>query len=823
MKYILWISLLILSSCMDHQEVSVSHYVSTASIENEFVRIVFDLHEGEYKAIDKTTGETVLEEVSFCANGCISTDGYMFQSNDEAVSEELGNGRKLILKGSKPNSLSLSLELTLYAKRTYICLAVGVGNTGTQPVNVMRFSPAEGMAYHHFDFPDYKTLDGDSGSKPTRVRTTDSITSNNNILITFGQKGLPKHSMVLGGLTYNEFRKYASAVRRHNYLDICLWADDPVGKRIDAGEEYIFNDRFYLDFSTKNRFESLEQYGLALRKANHARIKGVDFPILNFWYCYVNIFGNSKFKNNSPGVIEKLEEVGQTGFLKYTKMGVRLEPDDYAMPNNQQGWWDDEHWQQYKGGQLLEPYETIRKWGDKVKSLGGEPFIYCQTARRSEDYCKAYPEHCLFNDSYYLRSSEAADNRWEKGPIGDQKYWAYDFTDTAFIAHMKQVYANLKEGGLKGIKFDYPFTGWAYDGGFEDKYATTTSAYRNIFQLAYDGLGAETDIQERIPPYGDVALGVVTTQRTEGDCDWVYPGRTSKTGLRWYKNRVVINYDNDPVNPCHTYPVKTKDGWRSALTLTFFNSARMEIGKYFGEMTKEQIHDLTRVVPLLSTTKSPRPIDAFEGHEYPKVYDYSIDDDWHILYFYNYKIENQKWPDTDLAYGWGQFPHFVPNKMLDDTISVSLADATDDGGLSLNADKEYYIFDFWNWTLLEKADGKARLTQILRPGETRVMSVHEVKHFPQFISTNRHIMQGFLDMVEYPVWNSTKKELSAVSKVVSGDVYKVVIATNGYAMKGIDVAGCEAELVPFDKEFGLYELIIHPKQSENVGWSISFK
>lgn len=821
--YILLLSILF-TSCSDNAEVSTNVNNNQARIQNQFVQIDFNLQTGKYSAIDKRDDKACVSNAFFKINDVASTDGYLFECIEEELIDELGSGKKLVFTGTKANGITLIFEIGLYNEKTFYTLNSGLVNNSSIDLKVMEFYPMIGTAYNNFKFNDFKTLDGGVGKEPTLVSNGDTLNSRNNLLATFGAKGKPKRSLVIGGLTYNEFQKYASVEKQSDFLKVEMKADDPVGKLVDAKSTYIFKDKFYVEFSTDNRFEALEKYGFALKDANNVEIGGLDYPILNFWYCYVYMFGASDFMNNSVGVIEKMQEIKNTGFLKYSKMGVRLEPDDYAMPSNQQGWWDDEHWQMYKGGQLLEPYETIEKWGAKVKELGGEPFIYCQTARRSEDYCVAFPEHCLFNDGFAKRTPPSSDSQWnEGGPIKDQLYWAYDFTDPGFIKHMQDVYANLKKGGVQGIKFDYPFNGWAYDGGFEDKYATTTSAYRNIFKLAYDGLGENRDVQERIPPFGDVALGVVTTQRTEGDCDRVYPGRVSKTGLRWYKNRVVTNYDHDPINPFHTFPMESDDGWRAALTMTYFNSGRMEIGKYFGEMTELHLHDLSRTVPLLSTEKSPRPIDAFEGVEYPQVYDYAIDNSWHILTFYNYKIKDEIWPNTDMAYGWGRYPHFVPKEMLTNTINIDLSSATDDGGLALNPKKQYYVFDFWNWKLIEKLSGSVTLQQNLRPGETRVMAVHEVKNHPQFISTNRHLMQGFLDMKELPQWNETAKELSAVSKVIEDDAYQVIIASNGQEAKGCKAEGANCEIEVFDEKNQLYVLTIKSNTNADIKWNVIFE
>ena len=791
-------------------------------IGNSLVEFSFNPKAGTYSITDKRNNTVCVENAYFQINQFSSNQGYTFGLTSKNITDELGKGQKLTIEGTKQNQPSLILEVYIYNDKGCVVLNTGIENTTDADLRIMEFSPLKGIAYKGFAFDDYHTLDGENGIENTSVLTNNNLKSRNNVLATFGKKSQPKRSLVIGGLTYTEFQKYASVIKQKDFLEIELKANDPVGKLVNAKSKYILNDKFYIDFISDNRFESLEKYGVALSIANHVELKGVNFPILNFWYAFIKQYGGNEFRDNSIGTIQEMEQIVKTGFLKYSPMGLRLEPDDYATPNNEQGWWDDAHWQMYKGGQLLNPYETIVKWGNKITEMGGVPFIYGQTARRSEDYCLQFPGHILFNNPYSKRSKGRVE-WWGRNGDSTAIYWTYDFTDPGFITHMKQVYQNLKNGGVRGIKFDYPDTGWSYDGGFEDKYATTTSAYRNIFKLAYDGLGPNRDVQERIPPHGDIALGVISTQRTEGDNDRVYPARISKTGLRWYKNRMVANYDHDPINPFHVYPKDTRDGWRSALTMTFTTSGRMEIGKYFEKMTSDMLFDLSRVVPLLSSpAKSARPIDAFSGQLYPRVYDFVVKPDWHIVTFYNTHIEGEEWP-TDSGIYSSENNQFNPKKMLSEVINVSFGDKTDDGGLGLEQGKAYYVFDFWNWKFIGRIAGNLQLEQELRPGETRIMAVHEAKRVPQFLSTNRHILQGYLDMTKYPEWNPLNAELSGTSKLIADETYKVIIATNGYKIKGCSAGNTKCEISVLDKKNSIYELRLMSNSTAEKSWKVVFE
>ena len=784
-----------------------------ATLENVRLRIEYDLEAGRYTVTDRRTGEEVIRQASYTINGLSSTDPALVHRHETRRFEDsLGVGEVLVIRSSGESLDTLIYEIALYEEAGFFALNWGLINRGETPLSVKRAVVLEGQAYSGSAFADYKVLDGESNDFQTRVWEQDTVSSKNNLLVTFGARGEPKQSLVMGGLTYHEFEKFAKVVRQADRLELSLWSEDPVGKRIDPGATFVSQDRFMVDFSIDNRFELLEAYGRRLAVANQVDISGVDFPILNFWYAYVDKFGNDAFKNNSTGTLEMLLEAYKTGFDKYAKLGIRLEPDDYAEPNNQQGWWDDAHWQAYEHGQLLPPLDTMEKWGHAILEAGGVPFLYFQTARRSEDYAIAHPGHMLFNETHAERSNGMG-GWWEDG----NRYWGYDFTDPGFVRHMEAVYAYLKRSGIKGIKYDYPFTGWAYDGGMEDPYATTAGAYRAIFRLAYEGLGPGCDIHERMGP-SDITLGVITTQRTEGDNDIVIPPMTAKTGLRWYKNRVVYHCDQDARNPYRAHPEPVRYAWQTMYTMTYVTSGRMEIGKYLHKMTPEMLHDLSRVVPLHQAAQSARPVDAFSGKEFPEIYDFKVNDDWHLLTFYNTKWTGDKWPES-----WSDRLKEFPGEMIPGTVSLNLADATDEGGLGLDPAATYYVWDFWNERLVGEFAGDATLSQDLRAGEARMMALHRKLAVPQFLSTNRHLMQGYVDFSVYPVWQEAHRTLAGASIVPADEDYKIILAANGFEPAQVAASSGKASWSWIDAANGLFEVTLRSAASEEVEWSISFQ
>ncbi len=569
--------------------------------------------------------------------------------------------------------------------------------------------------------------------------------------------------------------------------EIGVGAYDPVGRLVEAGTRYMPEDAFYLDFSTANPFEALEAYGFAVKAAMNARPNIYDFPEVCAWYVSIPEYGGEADMNNTPGVVAELDKAVKTGFLRYSPVAVRLVPDTYE-DNCEQGWWDDAHWQKYK--HYLPPYETSLKWGRAMTERGGIPITYFQAGYLSLDYVRAHPDHMLGNDI-----SRAV------GPDGHRtRACSYDYTDPGFGAHLREVWENLRAAGVKGVMFDYPESAWREDGGFEDKFATTASAYRSLFAYAKNGLGPDSYIHERNVegnPYHDVTIGVVDNQRVWGDSDLALPEMYAKCALRWYKTRVLYTYDMDAKNFTKVRPAN-RDGIRQMLTMVYMTSGRLLLATSFGRMTPDQVSDLGRIFPIHRTPRSPRPLDAFSGFKIPRIYDLAADATWHQVAFFNPDHENGA------------------------SIGVDISADSADGGLGLPRDGRYHVYDFWNDAYLGSFDGATRLEQDLRPGEVRMMSVHKAAGRPQFLSTSRHVMQGYPDLVE-ETWDSASLTLRGRAKVAAGDPAVLAIAGNGYTPVSAEAGNAKSRLdgaAGGDKPF---KLVLQGDRSGDVEWTVVFK
>lgn len=769
--------------------VEISESGDIVSIENKALRLSYNLKSGTYSGIDLATDVTVFANARFTVDeiGWKQPKGVTRGWEQAKVVDELGSWSRISITeipngGYRPTK---TLHLNVHETLPYAVLGFSVKNHREIPARVTRIGILDKAKFlPKSELTEPKLLRGGAGAAPNRIEGGIEIEAFNNLLVT-GKIDSRRHSIVVGGLHYRDFLRKIQLGGKRRELNVTI--EDPQGKLIEPGTTYDGVDTVFLDFSTTDPFTSLETYGMAVRTANDARPKIYDYPTLCGWMVSTGSYGEGRPLNTSRELVGQMEIAKESGILNYTPVGIRLEPDYYCDRNTgdtQQGWWNDEYWAKYES--LVEPYETFGKFCGKIQELGGIPFTYIQTNMPSNDFAMAHPEWMLNNDITRLH----AEHRHH------MPYVKFDFTDPGFQKHTLSMWQRLRKQGLLGIKFDYPESGWCLHGGFEDKTHTTTTAYRKIFELCREGLGEESYIHERnLGEYGtpclDVTAGIVDLQRVWGDASHFEPEMASRIGLRWYKNRSVFGYYPDG----KSFKKLDTDQRRTMLTLVGLISGRIELGTSFGRMKPEEQRDLTRLYPMFPGTRSFRPVDMLiEGRLDPAVYAYDVEDGWTQLILCNNHDEAA-------------------------TISAPIAgDMADTGSLGLDAEASYYLYDFWNDKFLGEIKGNGSVSQKLQPRHALVYSLREKKDHPQVLSTNRHAMQGMVDLAD--VSCSTSKSGGKAS-VVGGEPFVITLAGNGHTAESATSSTGTAKLDSTPD--GLTRLTLTSDANAEVEWSIQWK
>ncbi len=770
--------------------VEISNDDPRVTIANESIGITYDLKSGTYSATNLTTKISVITGARF------TVDEVGWGKNESAkrswtateIKDAIGNGKRLSITET-PSTAYLpikTLHLTLYDKIPFAVMGFSITNHRAIPARIARVGIIDKASlYAAKPLTQPQLLRGGAGAEPNRVQAKLDITTHNNLLIT-GKIENQRTSLVVGGLHYHEFLRLIRYDERKKQFSVTI--EDPQGKLIAPGETYHATDTIYLDVSTVDPFVSLEAYGMALRQANAARPKPYDFPTLCGWLVSQGFYGEGRPLNDSKELVGQMELAKKSGILRYTPVAIRLEPDFYCNQNagdTQQGWWDDKTWAKY--GHLVAPYDTFGKFCGKISELGGIPFTYIQSNMPSNDFALAHPDWMLNNDITRLHAEHPHHMPFVK----------MDFTDPAFQAHTLAVWKRLGQQGLRGIKFDYPESAWCKDGGFENRNYTTTSAYCKVFELAREGLGENAFIHERnLGEYGtpmlDVTAGIIDLQRVWGDSSHFEPEMASRIGLRWYKHRSVFGYYPDG----KSFKNMDVHARRTMLSQVGLLSGRLELGTSFNRMTAEEQHDVTRLYPILGGTQSFRPVDMLiPDRTDPSVYSYRINADWLQLILCN----NQDAPFT---------------------VTAPLAgDQADNGSLGLDSTSSYYLYDFWNDRFLGEIAGTGKISQALLPQQALTYSLHRKTDHPQFLSTNRHIMQGFSDLTDVK-WNPATFTYSGTAKVIGGEPFVITIAPNGYLPEAPQENSSTTITTTSD---GLTRLTLKAPENTEMPWTIRWK
>ncbi len=103
-----------------------------------------------------------------------------------------------------------------------------------------------------------------------------------------------------------------------------------------------------------------------------------------------------------------------------------------------------------------------------------------------------------------------------------------------------------------------------------------------------------------------------------------------------------------------------------------------------------------------------------------------------------------------------------------------------------------------------------------------ILSVHAVQTHPQWISTDRHVMQGYVDLIKKPQWDAGTGTLHAVSDVIENEPTRVVIALNGFSPLKIQAECATAEISIRPDNPNLADLVIEHPANARVNWSATF-
>jgi hypothetical protein len=173
-----------------------------------------------------------------------------------------------------------------------------------------------------------------------------------------------------------------------------------------------------------------------------------------------------------------------------------------------------------------------------------------------------------------------------------------------------------------------------------------------------------------------------------------------------------------------------------------------KIGDKIVEMKPEDINVIQRMLPIYKG--DCRPIDVFRTL-LPEIL--------HVPIKKEFKSGSYPWDIVGL-FNWGANRDLINEKDIESQEKDIVLDLTE---LGLEDTKKYHIFDFWNEKYLGKF--KKVFSSKIKPHDFQIISIHLDHEHPQFISSNRHLTQGGVELVDIN-WNYGTETLSGVINAV---------------------------------------------------------
>lgn len=142
--------------------------------------------------------------------------------------------------------------------------------------------------------------------------------------------------------------------------------------------------------------------------------------------------------------------------------------------------------------------------------------------------------------------------------------------------------------------------------------------------------------------------------------------------------------------------------------------------------------------------------------------------------------------------------------------------------LHLDIGVEYLIYDFWQHTFLGLIDRYFEL--YLQSCTSTVLCIHKRVGHPQVISTNRHITQGGVDVLDIK-WDEESSKLLGKSKIVAGDQYVISLYVPDtmyvlHVFVELEKSTIEHRMVSKDK---ICELSLSAEVGGDISWVVQFE
>jgi Melibiase len=663
------------------------------SLENRFFRVIADPGKGTFSVWRRN--KQLLLNAHGAAVGKATFDLsdplYKRSASTARVNNTIGAGQQLTLAADSGKEAELELRLTLYDDLDALFVEIAVRNRSTSPLPISRLEPARAKMDELGALlwsADRVLTNGYIYYDPGEVQ--DFVFTSRRTLESFWNIALhdsgSRETLVIGSIenirtdTKVAVMREPIAVWDRSIHGLSLTVTSALNRTFELPPgESIASGKIMFHADT-DPFHALEQYASTYAKASAVKLN----PMVNGWcswfYTHTQVTEDEVLKN-AEFVARQLKPYGMTV--------VQI---------------DDGYYRAFGDWEGNDRFPHGMKWmAERIRQLGLTPGLWLApyVVKKGTEVVDTHPEflvRALDGNIHPIRGDDTF--ALDVTHAGSRK-WLFDLFDMV-----------ANKWGYDFLKID--FVEWSLLAAprYHDRSVSRAQAYRMGMEAIREAAGPHRHILDCGPAQNSV--GLIDSERAELDLPELVWGQytnrqngtAAATSRRYYFHGKTWITDVDHVGLGWLTPPQAQ----AAATLVAMSGGTIISGDRLIDLDPERIETLARILPAYGT--AARPLDLFRNDlartfALPIHRDFA---DWLVLAVFNYDAQSP----------------------LVETINL--------GEAGLDDSKSYLAFEFWTQKLL--GEFQEEMVVRLNPGSVQLISLRELRPYPQIIGTSRHFTQG---------------------------------------------------------------------------------
>jgi alpha-galactosidase len=710
----------------------------TPQMANEFLAVFFDANTGRLNCW-REDGAPLLRGT--CAGANLkgrrrSTTDPAYQHTVETVPvrDRLGQGRQLMVRSTdRERQLDFIVRIALYEGQPAIRIEVECRNVSSQPLVVESLEPVgatadTGGALHWPGVMKVLTngpMYYDPGTVADLSLAGGALPSwwNVGFFRGYDQEGL------VAGFVENQTALGQVRVSREGPDTIGLRAEAVLAKGFELPPgRSIRSGRFMLHLAP-DPYTALEAYAQAMGRSLDARITSV----LNGWCDWFNAF----------------EHITEEEMLRNAEFAARhLKPFGLEYIQVDEGF---QRWHGEWEGNARFPHGM--KWlADRIRRLGLKPGIWLAPYVISEPtgVFQKHPDWLLRHPDGSLKRVgpwPSEDSDWARNE--NPKRYGLDITHPDAAAWLARLFDTVgNRWGYDMVKID--FVDWSLLSAhrYHDPAVTRAQAYRTGFEIMRRALGPHCHLQDCGP--GPVTVGLLDSMRIELDQNYGFRKQAWKqyfleptssapaAAKRYYFHKRT--WINDADHVCLN--LLSVSQAQAAASLLALSGGNLLSGDRLPDLDPTRLEILKKALPAYG--EAARPVDLF-------------DTDRQSVFALKIRKSFAEWTVAGLF-------NASETEFLERAVPL--------GRLWLDPRKTYLAYDFWQERLLGEVTSELRVR--IPPASVCLLALHEKRAGPQVLSTDRHVLQGAIEL-EHAAWNPETHIFDGVSLGPPGTQHNLTV------------------------------------------------